>query len=84
MIFCPYCLSKQEHLPEKPDEFRFPAHTLAEDNPNSKSLEIAVHLRGCGKVFLVIRDMRILRPTACFKLPADWAFEMPSQNPPPS
>lgn len=80
MIFCPYCLGAP--VEGATVDFKFAAPVLAEDGPNSKTLEMAVHSRGCGKVFLVVRDMRIPRPTACFRLPADWSCQLPTRNPP--
>jgi sarcosine oxidase delta subunit len=82
MIFCPYCLTGGREASDSAVDFRFTAPTLAEDDPNSKTLEMAVHWHGCGKVFLVVRDKRIPRPAACFKLPADWAYPLPTRNPP--
>jgi hypothetical protein len=82
MIFCPYCLTGGKEPSDNAVDFRFAAPMLAVDEPNSKTLEMAVHCQDCGKVFLVVRDRRIPRPAACFMLPVDWTYQPPKQNPP--
>jgi sarcosine oxidase delta subunit len=72
MLFCPYCLRKQEPS-DKGKDFTDLVGFRLTDNANKKEMMLKIHSQGCGRVFIVISDMKQADYVACFKLPQeDW------------
>jgi len=70
MLFCPYCLRKQE-TPDEEKDFTDVIGFHSTDNSNKKKMTLKIHSHGCGRVFIAISDLKQGVCIACFKLPQE-------------
>lgn len=70
MLFCPYCLRRQE-ASDKETGFSDVAGFQLTDDPNKRKMLLKVHSDGCGRVFIAILDIKKGECIACFKLPQE-------------
>jgi len=56
MLFCPYCLRRQERSGE--ESFTDVAGFRPTDTPNQKKMMLKIHSLGCGRVFIAVYDIK--------------------------